>query len=109
MLEGRHVASGTRCIVVPATQSIYRRAIAEGIIETFLDAGALISPPTCGACFGGHMGILGAGETAVATTNRNFRGRMGHPDSSVYLANAWVAGAAAVTGELVPPSEVLRS
>ena len=109
MLEGRRVAPGTRCIVVPATQSIYRHAIAEGIIETLLSAGALISPPTCGACFGGHMGILGAGETAVATTNRNFRGRMGHPDSNVYLANAWVAGAAAVTGELVDPSQVVGS
>jgi 3-isopropylmalate/(R)-2-methylmalate dehydratase large subunit len=68
----------------------------------------MISPPTCGACFGGHMGVLAAGETAVATTNRNFRGRMGHRDSRVYLANAYVAGAAALTGELVDPAEVLR-
>jgi 3-isopropylmalate/(R)-2-methylmalate dehydratase large subunit len=107
VLRGRSVARGTRLIVVPATQRIYRQAIAEGLIETILEAGGLISPPTCGACFGGHMGILGAGETALATTNRNFRGRMGHPDSRVYLANAWVAGAAAVCGELAVPAEVL--
>ena len=106
MLAGRTVAAGTRLIVVPATQAIYGQALREGILETVLAAGGMVSPPTCGACFGGHMGILAAGETAVATTNRNFRGRMGHPDSRVYLANAYVAGAAAVSGELLDPGAV---
>jgi 3-isopropylmalate/(R)-2-methylmalate dehydratase large subunit len=108
VIGGRRVAPGVRLIVVPATQAIERQALEEGIIATLVDAGAMISPPTCGACFGGHMGVLAAGETAVATTNRNFRGRMGHRDSRVYLANAYVAGAAALTGELVDPAEVLR-
>jgi 3-isopropylmalate/(R)-2-methylmalate dehydratase large subunit len=107
MVAGRSVATGTRLIVVPATQAIYRQAVAEGLIDTIVAAGGMISPPTCGACFGGHMGILAAGETALATTNRNFRGRMGHRDSRVYLANAYVAGAAAVAGELVDPVAVL--
>lgn len=106
-IGGHHVARGVRLIVVPATQAIYRQAVAEGLITALLEAGAMISPPTCGACFGGHTGILGEGEVAVATTNRNFRGRMGHRDSQVYLANAWVAGAAAVAGELVDPQEVV--
>jgi 3-isopropylmalate/(R)-2-methylmalate dehydratase large subunit len=107
VLEGRKVARGVRMIVVPATQQIYRAAMREGLLETIAAAGATISPPTCGACFGGHMGILAAGETAVATTNRNFRGRMGHPDSKVYLSNAWVAAAAAVAGEIVNPATVM--
>jgi 3-isopropylmalate/(R)-2-methylmalate dehydratase large subunit len=107
VLEGRSLAAGTRLIVVPATQRIYGEALREGLLETILAAGGTISPPTCGACFGGHMGILAAGETAVATTNRNFRGRMGHPTSQVFLGNAYVAGAAAVTGELVSPAAVL--
>jgi 3-isopropylmalate/(R)-2-methylmalate dehydratase large subunit len=107
VMDGRAVHRGVRLIVVPATQEVHRQAVAEGIVERLVEAGALISPPTCGACFGGHMGVLAAGETAVATTNRNFRGRMGHRDSRVFLANAWVAGAAAVAGELVDPREVL--
>jgi 3-isopropylmalate/(R)-2-methylmalate dehydratase large subunit len=106
MLNGRRVAPGTRLIVVPATQAVYRQALREGLIDTVLDAGGMISAPTCGACFGGHMGIIGPGEVAIATTNRNFRGRMGHRDSEVYLANAYVAGAAAVTGEIVDPALV---
>jgi 3-isopropylmalate/(R)-2-methylmalate dehydratase large subunit len=106
VVQGHRVAPGVRLIVVPATQRVYRDALREGIVETLLEAGAMISPPTCGACFGGHNGILDAGETAVATTNRNFRGRMGDPESSVYLANAYVAGAAAITGTLVDPAEV---
>jgi 3-isopropylmalate/(R)-2-methylmalate dehydratase large subunit len=106
-LGDRQVAAGTRLIVVPASQRIYRQAIAEGLIERIVSAGGAVSMPTCGACFGGHTGILDAGEVAVATTNRNFRGRMGHPDSMVYLANAYVAGAAAVTGELVDPRVVI--
>ena len=103
-LSGNRIAPGVRLIVVPATQRIYRDALAEGLIETFLAAGAMVSPPTCGACFGGHTGILAEGEVAVSTTNRNFRGRMGHPESAVYLANAYVAGAAAVAGEIVDPA-----
>jgi 3-isopropylmalate/(R)-2-methylmalate dehydratase large subunit len=106
-LGDRRVAAGTRLIVVPASQRVYRGAIREGLVERILDAGGAISMPTCGACFGGHMGILDAGEVAVATTNRNFRGRMGHRDSAVYLANAYVAGAAAVAGELVDPADVV--
>lgn len=103
VLRGRTLAPGVRMIVVPATQKIWRAALAEGLLDIIAAAGAAISTPTCGACFGGHMGILGAGETAIATTNRNFRGRMGHPDSQVFLANAWVAAAAAVAGEIVAP------
>lgn len=109
MLEGRSVARGTRLIVVPATQAVYRQAMHEGIVDRVLDAGGMVSAPTCGACFGGHTGIIGPGEVAVATTNRNFRGRMGHPTSEVYLANAYVAGAAAVTGELTDPAQVLAT
>jgi len=108
ILRGRQVAQGVRMVVVPATQKIWREALAEGLLEIFAAAGAAVSTPTCGACFGGHMGILAAGETAIATTNRNYRGRMGHPDSQVFLSNAWVAAAAAVTGEIVPPAEVAR-
>ena len=108
ILRGRQVAPGVRMVVVPATQKIWREALAEGLLEVIAAAGAAVSTPTCGACFGGHMGILAAGETAIATTNRNYRGRMGHPDSQVFLSNAWVAAAAAVTGEIVPPDEVGR-
>ena len=107
VLRGRRVAPQVRMVVVPATQRIWRQALAEGLLDTIAEAGAAVSTPTCGACFGGHMGILAAGETAIATTNRNFRGRMGHPDSRVFLANAWVAAAAAVAGEIVPPAIVL--
>ena len=107
VLSGRKVARGVRMIIVPATQEIYRQALREGLMEIFVEAGATVSGPTCGACFGGHMGILAAGETAVATTNRNFRGRMGDPTSQVFLANAWVAAAAAVAGELCHPADVV--
>src|SRR5262249_46171561 len=96
-----------RVIVVPATQRIYRQALAEGLIDQFVAAGAMVSTPTCGACFGGGMGVLAAGERAITTTNRNFRGRMGSGDSEVCLANAWVAAAAAVAGEIVHPADVL--
>ncbi len=108
VLRGHRVAPGVRLIVVPATQRIYREAVREGLVEVFLDAGAMVSAPTCGACFGGHTGILAAGEVAVTTTYRNFRGRMGDPESSVYLANAYVAGAAAVAGTLIDPASVAR-
>jgi 3-isopropylmalate/(R)-2-methylmalate dehydratase large subunit len=106
MLRGRSVAPGVRLIVVPATPRIWREALAEGLLDALAAAGAAISTPTCGACFGGHMGILAAGETAIATTNRNFRGRMGDAGSQVFLASAWVAAAAAVAGRIVPPAEV---
>lgn len=106
MLRGRRIAPGVRMVVVPATQKIWRAALAEGLLDVIAEAGAAISTPTCGACFGGHMGILAAGETAIATTNRNYRGRMGHPDSRVFLASAFVAAAAALAGEIVPPHEM---
>ncbi|BBF43997.1 3-isopropylmalate dehydratase large subunit [Lachnospiraceae bacterium KM106-2] len=106
VLEGRHVAEGIRCIVFPATQSIYLQAIEEGLITTFIKAGAVVSTPTCGPCLGGHMGVLAAGERAVSTTNRNFVGRMGHVDSEVYLASPAVAAASAVTGKISEPEEL---
>ena len=103
ILEGRHVAKGVRCIIFPATQKIYLQALEEGLISTFIKAGAVVSTPTCGPCLGGHMGILAAGERAVATTNRNFVGRMGHVDSEIYLASPAVAAASAVTGKISGP------
>ena len=106
VLEGRKVAEGLRVIVFPATQAIYLQAIEEGLITTFIKAGAVVSTPTCGPCLGGHMGILAAGERAVATTNRNFVGRMGHVESEVYLASPAVAAASAVTGKISQPSEL---
>lgn len=106
VLEGRHVAKGIRCIVFPATQSIYLQAIEEGLIQTFIKAGAVVSTPTCGPCLGGHMGILAAGERAVSTTNRNFVGRMGHVESEVYLASPAVAAASAVLGKIAEPADL---
>jgi 3-isopropylmalate/(R)-2-methylmalate dehydratase large subunit len=106
MLRGRRVAAHTRAIVVPATQRVYREALAEGLLDLFVEAGALVSAPTCGACFGGSNGILAPGEHAITTTNRNFKGRMGSSDAGVHLANAWVAAAAAVAGEIVDPAEL---
>lgn len=106
VLSGRHVAEGMRCIVFPATQSVYLQAIEEGLIQTFIRAGAVVSTPTCGPCLGGHMGILAAGERAVSTTNRNFVGRMGHVDSEVYLASPAVAAASAVLGKIAEPAEL---
>ena len=106
MLRGRTVHPRTRLIVVPASQRVVRQALAEGLLDVFIAAGALVSAPTCGACFGGSGGILAAGEAALTTTNRNFRGRMGAGESSVHLANAWVAAAAAVAGEIVDPSDL---
>lgn len=106
VLKGRKVQKGIRAIVFPATQAIYLQAIEEGLIQTFIKAGAVVSTPTCGPCLGGHMGILAAGERAVSTTNRNFVGRMGHVDSEVYLASPAVAAASAVTGKISEPSEL---
>ena len=93
-------------IVIPATQAIYKQALKEGLIEVFIDAEAVVSTPTCGPCLGGHMGILAKGERAVATTNRNFVGRMGDPESEVYLSNPAVAAATAVLGRIGLPEEV---
>lgn len=107
LLAGRKVHERCRAIIVPATAKIYREALAEGLIDAFVEAGAVVSTPTCGACFGGGMGVLAAGEKAVATTNRNFKGRMGSPEAEVHLANSWVAAAAAVAGEIVDPADVL--
>lgn len=106
VLQGRQVAKGVRLIVIPATPWIYAQCLKEGLLEIFLSAGAVISPPTCGPCLGGHMGILAPGETAIATTNRNFVGRMGHPESKVYLANPAVAAASAVAGRIAGPQEL---
>jgi 3-isopropylmalate/(R)-2-methylmalate dehydratase large subunit len=106
VLKGKKVAPGVRCLVIPATQRIYQDAMREGLLEIFVDAEAAVSTPTCGPCLGGHMGILAAGERAVATTNRNFVGRMGHPESEVYLSNPAVAAASAIAGRIVHPDAV---
>ena len=106
ILKGRKVKKGVRCIVIPATQAIYLQCIREGWMETFVEAGAVVSTPTCGPCLGGYMGILAAGEKCVSTTNRNFVGRMGHVDSEVYLASPAVAAASAVAGKLCGPEEI---
>lgn len=103
VLKGRKVANGIRCIVIPATQAIYLQAMEEGLLKTFIEAGAVVSTPTCGPCLGGYMGILAAGERCVATTNRNFVGRMGHVDSEIYLASPAVAAASAVAGKISCP------
>jgi 3-isopropylmalate/(R)-2-methylmalate dehydratase large subunit len=105
---GQRIHNDCRAIVVPATQKIYREAMAEGLLDLFVEAGAIVSTPTCGACFGGGMGLLGPGETVIATTNRNFRGRMGSGEAEVHLANAYVAAAAALAGEIVHPGDVAR-
>ena len=106
ILKGRKVKKGVRCIVIPATQKIYLQAMEEGLLKTFIEAGAVVSTPTCGPCLGGYMGILAAGERCVSTTNRNFVGRMGHVDSEVYLASPAVAAASAVTGKISEPAEL---
>ncbi len=107
VLQGQHVHPDVRCIVFPGSQQVYLDALREGIVELIVEAGAAVSTPTCGPCLGGHMGVLAAGERAVSTTNRNFRGRMGHPDSEVYLAGPAVAAASAIAGRIVEPQEVV--
>ena len=104
ILKGRHVAEGMRCIVIPATNRIYLEALKEGLIETFIQAGAVVSTPTCGPCLGGYMGILAAGERCVSTTNRNFVGRMGDTTSEIYLASPATAAASAIAGVIADPS-----
>jgi 3-isopropylmalate/(R)-2-methylmalate dehydratase large subunit len=108
VLRGKKIAPSLRLIVIPATQEIYRQALKEGLFDIFLSAGAVISPPTCGPCLGGHMGVLAEGERALATTNRNFRGRMGHARSEVYLSGPAVAAASAVKGRICHPDEVVK-
>ena len=106
VLQGHKVAKGIRCIVIPATQQIYLEAMEEGLLKTFIEAGAIVSTPTCGPCLGGYMGILAEHERCVSTTNRNFVGRMGHVESEIYLASPAVAAASAITGKLSGPDEV---
>jgi 3-isopropylmalate/(R)-2-methylmalate dehydratase large subunit len=107
ILKRHKVHPGVRCIIIPGTQQVYLDALAEGLIETFIKAGAAVSTPTCGPCLGGHMGVLASGERCVSTTNRNFVGRMGHAKSEVYLANPVVAAASAVAGRIAGPDEVM--
>jgi len=108
VLKGNKVHPDVRVIIFPGTQKIYMQAMKEGLIEIFIEAGAAVSTPTCGPCLGGHMGILAKGERAIATTNRNFVGRMGHPESEVYLSNPAVAAASAVLGRIAHPDEVVK-
>ncbi|HDL86423.1 MAG TPA: 3-isopropylmalate dehydratase large subunit [Candidatus Acetothermia bacterium] len=107
ILRGKAVHASVRCIILPGSQQVYLDALREGLIEDFITAGAAVSTPTCGPCLGGHMGVLAAGERAASTTNRNFRGRMGHPESEVYLVGPAVAAASAIAGRITRPQEVL--
>ncbi|PKM92797.1 MAG: 3-isopropylmalate dehydratase large subunit, partial [Elusimicrobia bacterium HGW-Elusimicrobia-4] len=106
VLKGKKVHPDVRTIIFPATQKIYLEAIKEGLIEIFINSGCAVSTPTCGPCLGGHMGILAKGERAIATTNRNFTGRMGHPESEVYLSNPAVAAASAIAGKISLPDDI---
>lgn len=109
ILKGRKIAQNIRVIIIPATQNVYRECMHKGYLDIFLDAGCIVSTPTCGPCLGGYMGVLAAGERCVSTTNRNFLGRMGHVDSEVYLASPAVAAASAITGHITHPKEVVNS
>ena len=106
IIKGHKIADGVRTIIIPATQQIYLDCIKEGLTEIFVEAGAIVSTPTCGPCLGGHMGILAKGERAVSTSNRNFVGRMGHTESEIYLASPAVAAASAVKGYIADPAEL---
>ncbi len=106
ILSGKHIAKGMRCIIIPGTQAIYMQAIEEGWVKTFIEAGAIVSTPTCGPCLGGYLGILAENERCVSTTNRNFVGRMGHITSEIYLASPAIAAASAITGKISSPEEV---
>lgn len=108
VMEGKKVAKGVRCIIIPGTQQIWLDAMHEGLFDIFVNAGAIVSTPTCGPCLGGHMGILAQGERAVSTTNRNFVGRMGHIDSEIYLASPAVAAASAVAGYIADPADICK-
>ena len=105
VLNGKKIADNVRCIIIPATMQIYRECIEKGLITAFIDAGAVVSTPTCGPCLGGYMGILASGERCIATTNRNFVGRMGHPESEVYLASPYTAAASALSGYITSYKE----
>ena len=107
ILEGKKVKKGLRCIVIPATQEIYLQAMEEGLLKIFIEAGAIVSTPTCGPCLGGYMGVLASKERCVSTTNRNFVGRMGAIDSEIYLASPEVAAASAITGKISGPCEIM--
>jgi 3-isopropylmalate/(R)-2-methylmalate dehydratase large subunit len=106
VIAGKRVDSNVRCIVIPGSDAVYRQALKEGLIETFTEAGAVFSVPTCGPCIGGYMGVLAAGEVAISTTNRDFIGRMGSPKSEVYLANPAVAAASAIAGAIASPEDI---
>ncbi|HDQ25559.1 MAG TPA: 3-isopropylmalate dehydratase large subunit [bacterium] len=108
IFKGKKINSRVRCLIFPGTRDIYLQCVKEGLVEIFVKAGAVFSPPTCGPCLGGHMGILAKGETAIATTNRNFIGRMGSPESFVYLSSPAVAAASALTGRITNPEELYR-
>ena len=108
IMKGRKCAKNVRVIVIPATQQIYLDAMEQGLLKIFIESGAVVSTPTCGPCLGGYMGILAKGERAIATTNRNFVGRMGHPESEVYLASPETAAASALTGRITSPWEVMN-
>ena len=107
ILKGKKVAKHVRCIIIPATQKIWMECVKRGYMDIFIEAGCAVSTPTCGPCLGGHTGILAAGERAMATTNRNFVGRMGHTESEVYLASPAIAAASAIAGKIADVSEVL--
>jgi 3-isopropylmalate/(R)-2-methylmalate dehydratase large subunit len=107
ILRGGKINNNLRCIIIPGSQEVYLDALREGLIEVFLEAGAVVSPPTCGPCLGGYMGVLASGERCLATTNRNFIGRMGSPNSEVYLCNPAIAAASAMLGRIGSPEEVL--
>jgi len=107
LFRGKQIQPEIRCIIIPGTQKIYLDALREGLIEIFIKAGAAVSTPTCGPCLGGHMGVLAAGERCLSTTNRNFVGRMGSPQSEVYLAGPAVAAASAVLGRIASPEEIV--
>jgi len=109
VLKGKKVHPEVRLIVIPATQGVYLQALGEGLLEIFIESGGCVLTPTCGPCLGGHMGVLGEGETAIATTNRNFRGRMGSTDSEVYLSGPAVAAASAVKGRITHPARLRGS
>ncbi len=103
ILKNKKIHPKVRCIIIPGTQNIYLQALKEGLIEIFINTGAIVSTPTCGPCLGGHMGILAAGEKAISTTNRNFTGRMGHTESQVFLSNPAIAAASAIKGYITSP------
>ena len=106
IFKKQKIHPNVRCIIIPGTQNIYLQALKEGLLEIFIDAGAIVSTPTCGPCLGGHMGILAAGEKAISTTNRNFIGRMGHKESEVYLSSPAIAAASAIKGYITSPAYI---